>query len=327
MAKRVLKGERLSFEEAKSLFDAVFDGQYPTEVVAGVLVAMSLRGETPEEVAAAIEAADERKLRVEHGVSPVVDTCGTGGDGSSTFNVSTASSLVVRALGLAVAKHGNRAVTGKMGSADILERLGVRICKSPSEARRELEGRRYAFLFAPGFHPAFAKVAGVRRALGVPTIFNLLGPQVNPCRVDAQVIGVYSPAKARVVAEALSLLGRKGRVVVCAEDGLDEVNTEGSTLVFEVDGGVKHWRFEAAKLMGREFPIPRIEDEEQGEKVFLGAISGKNREAASAAALNAAFALYAAGVASVEEGYGMAMRAIDEGAVVDVLRELSNGVS
>ena len=326
--RKVLKGERLSFEEALELFSGIFDGKLSEVQTAAVLSVMAVRGESPEELAAAVECAQKRKVRVEVDLPRLVDTCGTGGDGRGTFNVSTASALVVRSLGIPVAKHGNRAVTGSVGSADVVQMLGLPVAEDADSARAMLEERGFAFLFAPKFHPAFARVAPVRRQLPVPTVFNLVGPLINPCPLTAQLVGVYSPEKAEVVARALALLGRSNVVVVCGEDGIDEVDTRGATLIFEVeDGRVKGWRFEAKKIVGREFEIPRVSSPDEAKETLMGAVSGEFEEASVAAAINAAFVLYAQGICVVLEGFGRAMEAIKEGAVVKTLEELRDGVS
>ncbi len=325
MVKRVLKGERLSFDDALKLFEDMFEGRLLPEQTAAILAVMAFRGETPEEVAAAITVAEKKKVRVEHAVDGVVDTCGTGGDGASTFNISTASALVLRSLGVPVAKHGNRAVTGITGSADVVEALGLKVAKDAGEAKKELEEKNFVFLFAPGFHPAFAKVAPVRKALGVPTIFNILGPQINPCDPSSQLVGVYSVEKARVVAEANRLLGRKDRVFVSSTDGLDEVSPKAETVVIEVrDGSVKEYTFDPKKLLGRYFDVPRVSTKEQALKVFEDALSYKNEEASLCVALNTAFALYAAGVCDVDEGFKKALSAIKDGAVLETVRELKD---
>ncbi len=323
VVRRVLKGERLSFDDAVKLFEDMFEGRLLPEQTAAVLAVMAFRGETPEEVAAAIVVAEKKKVKVKHAVEGVVDTCGTGGDGAGTFNISTASALLLRSLGVPVAKHGNKAVTGVTGSADIVEAVGLKVAKDAEEAKRELEEKRFAFLFAPGFHPAFANVAHVRRALGVPTIFNILGPQINPCNPSSQLVGVYSVDKAKVVAEANRLLGRKNRAFVSSTDGLDEVSPKAETVVIEVrNGSVKEYTFDPKKLLGRYFDVPRVSSREQAIRVFEEALSYKNEEASLCVALNTAFALYAAGVCDVDEGFKKALSAIKDGAVVEALREL-----
>ena len=325
MVKRVLRGEKLSFDDALKLFEDMFEGRLLPEQTAAILAVMAFRGETPEEVAAAITVAEKKKIKVEHAVDGVVDTCGTGGDGAGTFNISTASALVLRSLGVPVAKHGNRAVTGVAGSADIVEALGLKVAGNAEEAKKELEEKRFTFLFAPGFHPAFAKVAPVRKALGVPTIFNILGPQINPCDPSSQLVGVYSVEKARVVAEANRLLGRRNRVFVSSTDGLDEVSPKAETVVIEVrDGSVKEYTFDPQKLLGRYFDVPRVSTKEQALKVFEEALSYKNEEASLCVALNTAFALYAAGVCDVDEGFKRALSAIKDGAVLEMLKELKD---
>ncbi len=325
--KKVLLGERLSFEEATSLFDDLFEGKLSEIQMAALLGTMSARGETPEELAAASLCAEKRKLRVNHPFHVLVDTCGTGGDGKGTFNVSTASAIVVRSMGIPVAKHGNRAITGRVGSADVTSAIGIRVCQEVERAERELSKKGFVFLFAPRFHPAFAAVGPVRRELPSPTIFNLVGPLINPCNPTSQLIGVYSTKKAEVVAEALRLLGRENVVVVSSEDGLDEVSSKGKTLALRVEkDGVKKWWFEAKSILGREFDIPKADSLEDAKRTLLGALDGSNRAAASITSLNAAFLLYAMGRAEPDEGFRKAMEAIRSGAASETLKELRNGL-
>jgi len=326
LVKKVFKGETLNFHEASLLFSSMFEGRLAPEIVSSVLIALSLRGEAPEEIAAAIQEADKRKVKVDY-QGFCVDTCGTGGDGSSTFNISTAAALVVRSLGYAVAKHGNRSVTGKMGSADIAESIGLSLCNTKEEAAAELESKRFAFLFAPSFHPAFATVAKIRRTLGVPTIFNLLGPQINPVDLTAQVIGFYSKEKMERVAQALLLLGRDNRVLVSSDDGLDEVSSNDETLVIELRGGRLHrFKFRPEKVLGRRFPVTRIKDRREAVEVFMKSITDFGPEA-EIVALNVAFALYAAQVCDIDQGYKLAIEAVSSGAVLETLKELKDGFS
>ena len=322
--KKLFSGKDLSFEEASSLFAALFDGDMDDSIIASVLVALAIKGEAPEEVAAAIVEANRRKVRVPT-TCLVVDTCGTGGDGAGTFNISTASAFVLKTLDVKVAKHGNRSVTSKVGSADIVEFLGIPILTDPYKAKSFIEEKGFAFLFAPYFHPAFKRVAPVRKKLGIPTIFNMLGPLINPADPYAQLIGFYSFSKMEVAASALRLLGVENRVLVSSEDGLDEVSTEKPTKILELrDGKIKSYTFDASKLIGSSFPVPRVSSKEEALSVFYGAISGENSEASKVVALNTAFALYAAGVADVDEGYKMALTAIKEKRVISEIEKLKD---
>ncbi len=327
VTKKLFSGKNLNFDEARVLFSAVFDGELDGNLISSSLVALSIKGEFPEEIAAALVEAGRRKVKVEAS-GTVVDTCGTGGDGSSTFNISTASAFIVKALGVKVAKHGNRAVTGKVGSADIVEMMGIPVITDRFTAGRWIEKFGFAFLFAPHFHPAFKRVAGIRRSLGIPTIFNLLGPLVNPAEPSAQLIGFFSASGMRSVAEALRILGITNRVLVRSLDGLDEVSTRSETEVLEVrEDGIKSFVFRPESVIGRRFSVPRVESVREAVETFAGALSGEHEEAAKVAALNAAFTLYAAQVCDIDEGYRRAYRAIKEGAVVKGIEELRSHVS
>ncbi|MDP8905069.1 MAG: anthranilate phosphoribosyltransferase, partial [Chloroflexota bacterium] len=245
--RRVVAGATLSRDEARAGMGEVMDGTAKPAQLAALLVALRMRGETSEELAGLAEAMRERVLRVA-APADAIDTCGTGGDGAATFNISTAAGLLVAAAGVPVAKHGNRAVTSPAGSADVLEALGVPIELTPEEAATELTRRRFAFLFAPAYHPAMRHAAPVRRELGVPTSFNLLGPLANPAGVRRQVVGVADPRAARRVAEALHALGAE-RAFVVHGDGIDELPLDGSGVLYDVSAsGVRRRTVDAAAL-------------------------------------------------------------------------------
>lgn len=218
----------LSATETQRLFEAIVGGTIPAPTLAAILAALKVRGETPEEIAgaaAALRAAATPFQRPEYAFA---DTCGTGGDGARTINISTAAAIVAAELGIPVAKHGNRAVSSRAGSADVLEALGVRLSTTPEQARRCLDEVGLCFLFAPDYHPGMRHAAPVRRALGTRTIFNLLGPLVNPSRPTHQLVGVYDPALCAPVAETLGRLGVHVALVVHGE-GLDEIAVHGPT--------------------------------------------------------------------------------------------------
>ncbi len=327
ITKKLFSGKNLNFEEARSLFAAIFDGKLEEVLISSSLVALAIKGEFPEEIAAAVVEANKRKIKVETPY-PVVDTCGTGGDGASTFNISTASALVIKALGIRVAKHGNRSVTGKFGSADIIEAFGIPLVTDPDKAKEYIEKYKFAFLFAPYFHPAFKNVAAIRKNLGIPTIFNILGPLINPADPFAQLIGFYSRAKMQAVAEALRFLGIVNRILVSSYDGLDEVSTQSETEIIEIrKEGVKKFAFNPCSVIGKTFAVPRITSRKEAIEIFHDAISGKNEEAAIVTALNAAFTLYAAEICDIDEGYKKAYQAIKERIVVKSLEELRSRVS
>lgn len=218
----------LTSPEAQRLFEAVVAGAIPGPTLAALLAALKVRGETPEEIAGAAAALRSAATPFPRPDYAFADTCGTGGDGARTINISTAAAIVAAELGIPVAKHGNRAVSSRAGSADVLEALGVRVSTTPAQARRCLDEVGLCFLFAPEYHPGMRHAAPVRRALGTRTIFNLLGPLVNPSQPTHQLVGVYDPALCVPVAETLGRLGVRVALVVHGE-GLDEIAVHGPT--------------------------------------------------------------------------------------------------
>ena len=231
---RIAGGDDLSIEEAEATIDLVVAGRCSTQEIALLLTGLNLKGEAASEVAGVARSLRRHMRPIRTDRQPLVDTCGTGGDGLSTFNISTAAALVTAAAGVAVAKHGNRSVTSRSGSADVLRELGVNIEADVPQVEACLDELGIGFCFAPLLHPAMKAVAEVRRALGIPTIFNLVGPLANPAGAPFQVVGVGRPERQAVLAEALNLLGSQRAVVVCGDDGLDEVTLAGTTNVIEV---------------------------------------------------------------------------------------------
>jgi anthranilate phosphoribosyltransferase len=267
-----------------------------------------------------------RVRRVPHAVQRVVDTCGTGGDGRGSFNVSTAAAFVAAAAGVPVAKHGNRAVSSRSGSADVLEALGVPIEVEPEEAGRRLEGIGLAFLFAPRLHPAMRMVAPVRRALGVRTVFNLLGPLTNPAGARRQVMGVFARERVEPVARVLAALGADHALVVHGEDGTDEITTAGRTFVAEVRDG----RVECRTLDAAELGAPRTADgdlaggsPEENAARLETLLEGEDGPLAEVVAVNAGAALYVGGAADdLASGYRRAREVLARGAGATKLAEL-----
>src|SRR5207249_10182513 len=228
----VVEGRTLTLGEARAAMGSVMDGEATPALLAALLVALRMRGETVDELAGFATAMRERVVPV---AAPdgAIDTCGTGGDNSGTFNISTTAALVVAAAGIPVAKHGNRAITSRSGSADVLDALGVRIDHDAASASASLRATGFAFMFAPGFHPAMKHAGPTRREIGVRTAFNLVGPLTNPAGVDRLVVGVADPAVAPRIAEVLHLLGAE-RAIVVNGDGLDELPLDGSGVAYDV---------------------------------------------------------------------------------------------
>jgi anthranilate phosphoribosyltransferase len=320
----VVEGKRLSIEEARAAMGSVMDGEATPAQLAALLVALRMRGETVEELAGFAAAMRDRVLRV---AAPegAIDTCGTGGDGSNTFNISTAAALVVASAGVPVAKHGNRAITSKSGSADVLEALGVRTDLGPDEAAEALREDGFAFLFAPGFHPAMKHAGPTRREIGVRTAFNLLGPLTNPAGARRQVVGVGDPAAAPRIAEVLRLLGAE-RALVVHGAGLDELPLDGSGVLYDVTpSGVTRHEVVAADLGLTAAPVSALAGGSPAENaaVVESILSGASGPGRDVVLLNAAAAFLAAGRATdLRGGIGMAAGAIDGGAATRLLGRL-----
>lgn len=308
------EGGRLTLEESYSLALSILRGELSDVEIAAVLTALRVRGEAPEEVAGFAKAARETCVKVQADVD-AIDTAGTGGDGQNTINLSTAAALVASAAGAYVIKHGNRSVTSASGSADFLEALGYNISLTPEQALRALRESRFAFLFAPAYHPTFARVAPIRKKLPFRTIFNVIGPLANPAHVSRQVMGVAEERLMDVVASAGRLMGFKHLVVVHGAPGVDEVSIEGPTAVVEVRGGsIERYEVTPEDLGARRGRIPRASTKEESVAKTLAGLGGRDREAMEAIAVNAAFALYVAGlVKAPRDGYELARQIIESG--------------
>lgn len=313
--KRLGEGGRLTFDEAYGLALSMLNGELSDVEIAAALTAMRVRGETAEEVAGFAKAARDTCVRVHIDVD-AIDTAGTGGDGQRTINVSTAAAIVASAAGAYVLKHGNRSVTSPTGSADFLEALGYNINLKPEQATAALKESRFAFLFAPVYHPTFARVAPVRKKLPFRTIFNVVGPLANPGHVRRQVIGVAEERLMPIVAEAASLLGLEHVVVIHGEPGIDEASPEGSTKVYEVRrGSLESYSLAPEDFGARRGRMPRVNTREESLAITTRGLRGEDPEAENAIAMNAALALYVSGLArDVREGYEAARQTIESGA-------------
>jgi len=294
--------------------------------IAGFLVALKMKGETAAELAGFARAMRDRMIVVDAGTD-VIDTCGTGGDGSGTFNISTAAAIVMAGAGAHVAKHGNRSISSSSGSADVLEALGVRITGvTPEEAARSIREIGIGFLFAPAMHPAMKHVQAVRRALKTRTVFNLLGPLVNPARAGAQVIGAPSLETAKRMAEALAELGTRRSFVVHGRDGLDEVTTTTATNVYEVTArGVETHVWHPSDF-GVEAAQPdslKGGNSSCNAQIVLEILSGASGPRQDVVLANAAAGLLAGGLGSdLRDGMKLAARSIDSGAAMAKLELL-----
>jgi len=322
---RLVERQDLSSEDAEAVMGEIMHGEATPAQIAAYLMALRLKGESVEEIMGSARAMKAHALKVE--ARETVDTCGTGGDGLGTFNISTVAALVAAGAGVPVAKHGNRAASSRCGSADLLEALGVRIDLGPQEVARCVDEVGMGFLFAPHFHPAMKHAAPVRREMGVRTIFNIIGPMVNPASPAYQLLGVFSPHLTATLARVLGLLGTKGAMVVHGADGLDELSTTGPNRVSELRGGKVTDSTLDPLAMG--LPRARLQDLQGGNveenvRITLGILEGEKGPRRDAVLLNAAAALYIAGRASdVGQGLKAAARAIDSGQARKKLEQLA----
>ena len=328
---KVLRGERLTEEEAGAAMATIMEGEATPAQIGGLLAALAVRGETEDEVVGFARTMRARAVPLT--ARGAVDTCGTGGDGAGTFNISTVASLVVAACGVPVAKHGNRSASGSCGSADVLEALGLRIDAPPAVVQRSLDEAGWAFLFAPGFHAATRHAVGPRKELGVRTAFNLLGPLTNPALPEAQVVGVPRPELTGFMARCLRRLGVK-RAWVAHGSGLDELSLCGPTTVAafgddEGDGGVRTFtvRPEDAGLAPCGAESLRGGDAAASAAIAGEVLHGGRGPRRDVVVLNAAAALVVAGrAAALKDGAAQAAQAIDDGRaarLLDRVRELS----
>lgn len=328
LLQRLLDREDLRREEVAALFGRIMDGEVAESQIAALLVALAMKGETIDEIAGAAEAMRARARAVPHTVADVIDTCGTGGDGRGTFNISTAAALVAAAGGATVAKHGNRAVSSRSGSSDLLAALGLQVEVEPETSGRQLAEIGIAFLFAPAHHPATRAVVPVRRALGVRTIFNLLGPLTNPAAARRQLIGVYARDRVEPVAQVLAALGCEHALVVHGDDGLDEITTTTITHVAEVQRGT----VATYELTPESAGVRRAAPEslaggspEENATRLLELLEGAAGALSDIVALNAGAALYIGGkAASIGEGVEMARAVLASGAAHAKLRALKS---
>lgn len=323
---RVIAGEDLSRAEAGEVMSAIMGGELSPEQIAGLLVALRAKGETVDEVTGCAEVMRRFSTKVPTGRRPLVDTCGTGGDGHGTFNISTAAAFVVSGAGVAVAKHGNRSASSKCGSADVLEALGVHIDATPDAVGRAIDEVGIGFLFARNLHGAMKYVAPVRAALKVRTVFNVLGPLTNPAGADGQVLGVFHTSWVEPLAEVLGNLGTRHAFVVAGADNLDEVALHGETQVAEVTAkGVKRYTLTPEELGLQRAPLSALQGGEAKENagILMEVFSGRQGPQRDIILLNAAPALVAGEMAGdLREGVELARKSIDSGAALAKLEAL-----
>jgi anthranilate phosphoribosyltransferase len=322
----VLKGRSLDAAEAEGVVGEILDDVVPDALVAGFLVALKMKGEAAAELTGGARAMRMRARPLNLNDGNVLDTAGTGGDGAGTFNISTAAAMVAAAAGVPVAKHGNRAISGRVGAADVLERFGVKIDLDAAGLRRCLDQAGCCFVFAPAYHPALARLAMLRRTLGIRSLFNLIAPLSNPARPLRQLLGVSEPRLLRPMAEALAALGVVHAMVVHGNDGLDEISLGAPTRVVEVKGG----ELREYEITPETFGVTPASaagfltaDAKEATEMLRRTLAGKPGPAQDVLALNAGAAIYVgAGAATLAEGVSLARTIIVSGRALDTLERL-----
>jgi len=315
---QVISGQNLSFAVMQSLMRQVMAGELTQAQIAGLLVALRIKGETVDEIAAAASVMRELSTKVTlSNPTHLIDTCGTGGDGIQTFNVSTVSAFVAAAAGAKVAKHGGRSVSSTCGSADVLEILGVNVNLTPAEVAQCVDNIGIGFMFAPNHHSAMKHAAPVRRELGVRTLFNLLGPLTNPANAKRQVMGVFAKELTAKLAHVLQKLGSEHVLVVCGADGMDEISFTGDTYIAELkDGKVSEYILNPSQFGMPLHPLSsiQIQNADESKAMILDVLNGKQGAARDIVLLNAGAAIYVSGVVdSLQAGINKATEVIDDG--------------
>lgn len=326
--RRLAQGLDLSRAESEKAMSLIMDGDATPAQIGAFVFGLRLKGETIDEVAGCAAAMRARAVQVEAPAGPVLDTCGTGGDGASTFNISTAAAFVAAAAGATVAKHGNRAVSSACGSADVMEALGVVLSIGPAGVARCLREVGIGFLFAPNHHAAMRHAAGPRKEIGIRTVFNILGPLSNPAGARRQLLGVYAPEMVPLMAHVLAGLGSERALVVHGREGLDELSIAGPTLVAELADGQVTTREVTPEETGlRRHPGASLAGGGAAENaglirgIFEGRVTGAPRDVVL---LNAGGALLASGQAvDLADGVNRARRALDDGSAAETLQRLA----
>ena len=318
LIEKLVRHEDLTADEAAAAMQQVMDGNASPAALAGLLSALAMKGERPAEIVGFARTMRANAVKLSSPVGDVFDTCGTGGDRSGTFNISSAAALVVAACGVTVAKHGNRSVSSRCGSADVFEQLGVNVAAAPAVVERTLRDAGIAFFFAPTFHPSMKHAGPTRRELGIRTAFNLLGPLTNPAGASRQIVGVPKSELTELLARALMMLGSTRAWVVHGADGIDEISTTGYTKVSECRDGAVHTFYVHPADFGFEKALPgelKGGDAAVNAEMVRGVLDGRKGAPRDVVLLNAGAALFVAGrTDSVAAGVKLAATALDSGA-------------
>lgn len=325
---KIMERTDLSEEMMSEMMSEIFSGKITSTEIGAMMAALATKGETFEELAGAARAMRKSALRIQAFSSPVVDTCGTGGDGLKTFNISTTTAFVVAGCGVTVAKHGNRSVSSKCGSADVLEKLGINLNTDPEIVEEAVQEIGIGFLFAPLYHSAMRHAAKARMELGLRSIFNMLGPLTNPAAANCQLLGVYAPELTEMFAQALRLLGAKSAFVVHGHDGLDEISVCAPTRVSELKNDhIRTYDLDPEAFFGRLADPDEMVggDPEENAAITKKILSGEKGSKRDVVLINSGATLVAAGSAKdINEGISLAKGSIDTGAAMEKLNALVN---
>jgi anthranilate phosphoribosyltransferase len=325
---KIIDRKNLSESEMSEMIEEIFSGKLSNAQIGAFMAALATKGETFEELAGAARVMRRRATRIQAPGSAVVDTCGTGGDGGGTFNISTTTAFVVAGSGVTVAKHGNRSVSSRCGSADLVEALGVNITVGPFVVEEAVAETGIGFLFAPLYHGAMKHAAAARKEVGIRSIFNMLGPLTNPAAANCQLLGVYAPQLTEMFAEALRLLGTRHALVVHGHDGLDEISVCAPTRISELrDGIIRTYDIDPERFLGRRAAPAEVAggDPARNAEITRGVLAGDKGACRDVVVLNAAAALVAAGKTdTIEAGMRVAAESIDSGSARRKLDELVN---
>lgn len=324
--KEIIAGNDLSEEHMSQMITQILSGRISPAQIGAFMGALSTKGETFEELTGAAKAMRRKAKRVQTTSDVVLDTCGTGGDGANTFNISTTTALVVAACGVTVAKHGNRSVSSQCGSADLLEALGVNLDLEPESVEESIRQIKIGFLFAPLYHGAMKFAAAARKEVGIRSVFNMLGPLTNPAGANCQLLGVYAPELTEMFAQALQNMGCRRAFVVHGHDGLDEISVSAPTRISELnDGRIKTYDFSPEPFLSEDASLADLSGGSPAENAILtrNILNGDKGPGRDVVLLNAAAALVAAGqAAGFRDGFDQAAKAVDSGAAKAKLRQL-----
>lgn len=322
----VRAGTSLTYNEMREATNTMFSEDINADDIANFLTALSIKGETTEEIAALVEVLKDNSTRIPVTSPSVFDNCGTGGDGSQSFNISTTASFVLAGAGLKVAKHGNRSISSRTGSADVLEELGIALDFQPREVNELLKRTNIAFLFAPHVHPKMKRIQIIRKSLGKPTIFNIIGPLTNPVSLSSQMVGVYRQDKLMDLAAVLHRIGRKRAIVLTGADGMDEASLAGDNhLVLMDEGECIPFTLNAQEVGLSNAPLEEIRggDAKENAEILKSVLRGEPSAYLDTVLLNAGIGLFAAGVSStIQDGVHQARKSIQTGRALSVMESV-----